>query len=80
LTPQDRQVAQVIERTFRRMSTLWCEAAVRARDTGAFKANLNEKAVGDFLYCIVQGLRVLGKIYREDELSAVVDLALRALE
>ena len=80
LTPQDRQVAHVIERTFRSISTLWAEAAARARAAGAFKSKLNEKSVGDFLYCIVQGLRVLGKIYREDELSAVVDLALRALE
>jgi len=80
LTPEDRQVAEVIERTFRRMSTLWAEAAVRARDAGAFKARLDEKAVGDYLYCMVQGLRVLGKIYKPDELTLLVDLALRALE
>jgi TetR/AcrR family transcriptional repressor of nem operon len=80
LTPQDRQVALVIERTFRRMSALWSQAAMRAREAGAFKTRLDEKTVGDYLYCIVQGLRVLGKIYRADELSLVVDLALRALE
>jgi len=80
LTPQDRQVACIIERTFRQMSTLWSQAAIRARDAGAFKTKLNEKAVGDYLYCIVQGLRVLGKIYNTKELTAVVDLALRALE
>jgi TetR/AcrR family transcriptional repressor of nem operon len=80
LTPQDRQVAHVIERTFRRMSSLWGEAAIRARDVGAFKTKLDEKTIGDYLFCIVQGLRVLGKIYRPNELSSVVDLALRALE
>jgi TetR/AcrR family transcriptional repressor of nem operon len=80
LTPQDREVAQVIDHTFRRMSDLWAKAALRARDAGAFKAQLDEKAVGDFLYCIVQGLRVLGKIYKPKELHRVVDLALRALE
>ena len=80
LTPQDRQVALVIERTFRHMSTLWSEAAVRARNAGAFKTKLDEKTIGDYLFCIVQGLRVLGKIYRQDELTAVVDMALRALE
>ena len=80
LTPQDKEVAQVIERIFRRMSALWAAAAVRARDAGAFKTTLNEKSVGDYLYCIVQGVRVLGKIYKPDELTSVVDLALRALE
>lgn len=80
LVPQDREVAEVIEHTFRRMSTLWSQAAIRARDAGAFKTKLKEKAVGDYLFCIVQGLRVLGKIYRPDELADVVDLALRALE
>jgi TetR/AcrR family transcriptional repressor of nem operon len=80
LTPQDREVARVIDHTFRRMSELWSKAAVRARDAGAFKTRLNEKTVGDFLYCIVQGLRVLGKIYKPEELFPVVDLALRALE
>lgn len=80
LVPQDREVGEVIERTFRRMSTLWSEAAIRARDAGAFKTRLDKKAVGDYLFCIVQGLRVLGKIYRPNELADVVDLALRALE
>ena len=80
LVPQDREVAEVIDRTFRRMSTLWAEAAIRAREAGAFKTKLGKTAVGDYLYCVVQGLRVLGKIYRPDELADVVDLALRALE
>jgi TetR/AcrR family transcriptional repressor of nem operon len=80
LVPQDREVAEVIEHTFRRMSALWAEAAIRAREAGEFKAKLDKKAVGDYLYCMVQGLRVLGKIYRPDELADVVDLALRVLE
>jgi TetR/AcrR family transcriptional repressor of nem operon len=80
LVPQDREVAEIIEHTFRHMSKLWAEAAIRARDAGVFKTKLEEKAVGDYLFCIVQGLRVLGKIYRPDELTDVVNLALRALE
>jgi len=80
LVPQDREVAEVIEHTFRRMSTLWADAAIRARDAGEFKTKLGKKAVGDYLFCVVQGLRVLGKIYHPDELADVVDLALRALE
>jgi TetR/AcrR family transcriptional repressor of nem operon len=80
LVPQDREVAEIIEHTFRRMSALWSAAAIRARDAGEFKTRLDKKKVGDYLYCIVQGLRVLGKIYRPDELSDVVDIALRALE
>jgi len=80
LVPQDREAAEIIEHTFRRMSQLWSEAALRARDAGAFKTRLDERAVGDYLFCIVQGLRVLAKIYQPDELAQVVDLALRALE
>ena len=80
LVPQDHEVATVIESTFRRMSELWAEAAIRAREAGEFKTKLGKKAVGDYLFCVVQGLRVLGKIYRPDELADVVDLALRALE
>ena len=39
-----------------------------------------EKAVGDFLLCITQGLRVLGKVPRDEaQLTAIVDLAMRAL-
>ena len=80
LVPQDREVAEVIDRTFRRMSSLWAEAAVRAREAGEFKTKFGKKTIGDYLFCVVQGLRVLGKIYRPDELADVVALALRALE
>ncbi len=79
MTPQDREVTAIIEKTFRNMSALWCEAAIKARDAGAFAPGLNEKTIGDFLFCIVQGVRVLSKIYKPDELTAVVDLALSAL-
>ena len=34
LVPQDREVADVIEHTFRRMSTLWSQAAMRAHEAG----------------------------------------------
>jgi len=80
LVPQDREVAEVIERTFRHMSDLWAEAAIRAREAGEFKTKLGKKPVGDYLFCVVQGLRVLGKIYRPGKPADVVDLALRALE
>jgi TetR/AcrR family transcriptional repressor of nem operon len=80
MTPQDREVTAIIERTFRTMSALWCKAAIAARDAGEFAPGLKEKTVGDFLFCIVQGVRVLSKIYEPDELTAVVDLALSALD
>jgi TetR/AcrR family transcriptional repressor of nem operon len=36
--------------------------------------------VGDFLLCMTQGLRVLGKVvHDEDRLTAAVDVAMRAL-
>ncbi|MEJ0000860.1 MAG: TetR/AcrR family transcriptional regulator [Verrucomicrobiota bacterium] len=80
LTPQDPGVAQLVERVFRRMAALWTEAALRARDEGFFDLKLDAMAAGNYLLCVAQGLRVLGKIYREKELTDMVDMALRALE
>jgi TetR/AcrR family transcriptional repressor of nem operon len=80
LTPQDPEVASLIERTFRRMALLWAESAIRAKDEGLFDSALDAVALGNYLLCVVQGLRVLGKVYNNKELSDVVDLALRALE
>jgi TetR/AcrR family transcriptional regulator, transcriptional repressor for nem operon len=80
LTPQDHEVAELIERIFRRMAGLWTEAAVRARADGFFNADLDEQTAGNYLLCAAQGLRVLGKVYNRRELTAIVDMTLRGLE
>ena len=53
---------------------------IRGQASGAFNSTLDEKAVGDFLLCVMQGLRVLGRVaHKEDALIGIVDVAMRAL-
>ena len=53
---------------------------IRGQQAGDFNADLDENAVGTFLLCIVQGLRVLGKVeVSEKKLAGIVDMTLRAL-
>jgi TetR/AcrR family transcriptional repressor of nem operon len=64
----------------RRMATLLAGAVIRGQASGAFSSTLDEKAVGKFLLCIMQGLRVLGRVAQdEDQLADIVDVAMRAL-
>jgi TetR/AcrR family transcriptional repressor of nem operon len=80
LAPEDKDVTKLIERIFRRMAALWAGAAARAREKGFFNPNLDEKTAGNYLLCVVQGLRVMGKICNQKELTAIVDMTLRGLE
>src|SRR6201996_4330510 len=64
----------------RRMATLLAAAVIRGQASGAFSSTLDEKAVSKFLLCIMQGLRVLGRVaHTEDALIGIVDVAMRAL-
>ncbi|MFM0736226.1 TetR/AcrR family transcriptional regulator [Paraburkholderia xenovorans] len=64
----------------RRMATLLAASVIRGQASGAFNSTLDEKAVGDFLLCVMQGLRVLGRVaHTEDALIGIVDVAMRAL-
>ena len=80
LTPQDREVADLIAQIFRRMAALWTDAVGRARGNGFFNPHLDQETAGNFLLCAVQGLRVMGKICDQRELTAIVDMTLRGLE
>jgi TetR/AcrR family transcriptional regulator, transcriptional repressor for nem operon len=81
LLPDDPDVAERVERIFRQMASLLAAAVIRGQATGVFKTNLDERSVGNFLLCVIQGLRVLGKIktYGEKDLAPIVDLVLAAL-
>jgi TetR/AcrR family transcriptional repressor of nem operon len=81
MLPHDPDVAERVERIFRQMASLLAAAVIRGQAAGVFKANLDERAVGNFLLCVIQGFRVLGKIktYGEKDLAPVVDLVLMAL-
>jgi TetR/AcrR family transcriptional repressor of nem operon len=80
LTPRDRDVAEMIGRIFRRMAALWADAATRARAEGVFATKLDDRTAGNILLCVVQGLRVMGKICNREELTAIVDSTLNGLE
>ncbi|MHB9833427.1 TetR/AcrR family transcriptional regulator [Paraburkholderia terrae] len=80
LQPEDEALHAKIRAIQRRVVTLLAAAVIRGQAAGVFNGDLDEKAVADFLLCVTQGLRVLNKCKRkEDELKAVVDVAMRAL-
>jgi TetR/AcrR family transcriptional repressor of nem operon len=81
MQPGDDALRDRIASIQRRMATLLAAAVIRGQASGVFNSTLDEKAVSNFLLCIIQGLRVLGRVaHEEDELKAVVDIAMRALE
>jgi TetR/AcrR family transcriptional regulator, transcriptional repressor for nem operon len=81
MLPDDPDVAERVERIFRQMASLLAAAVIRGQATGVFQTNLDERSVGNFLLCVIEGLRVLGKIktYGEKDLAPIVDVALAAL-
>jgi TetR/AcrR family transcriptional repressor of nem operon len=80
MRPEDEALRAKVRAIQRRVVTLLAAAVIRGQAAGVFNGDLDEKAVADFLLCMTQGLRVLGKCKRkEDELKAVVDIAMRAL-
>jgi len=80
MLPQDAEIGAKVECILRRMAGLLAAAVIRGQACGMFNATLDERAVGNFLMCMLQGLRVLSKISEnEQERYAIVDLALRAL-
>jgi TetR/AcrR family transcriptional regulator, transcriptional repressor for nem operon len=77
---EDEALTAKIRAIQRRVATLLAAAVIRGQAAGVFNGDLDEKAVADFLLCVTQGLRVLGKSRRkEDDLKAIVDVAMRAL-
>jgi TetR/AcrR family transcriptional regulator, transcriptional repressor for nem operon len=81
MLPDDPEIEDRVERIFRRMTALLSAAVVRGQAAGIFNPNLDERTIGNYLLCVIQGLRVLGKVrtYGEKELAASVDLVIAAL-
>lgn len=81
LLPDDPDVAERVERIFRQMAALLSAAVIRGQSAGIFSAKLDERSVGNLLLCVIEGLRVLGKVktYSEKELGAVVEVVMVAL-
>ncbi|MCC8395326.1 TetR/AcrR family transcriptional regulator [Paraburkholderia sp. MMS20-SJTR3] len=80
MQPDDEQLRERVASIQRRMATLLAAAVIRGQASGAFDSTLDEQAVGDFLLCVMQGLRVMGRVaHTEDALTGIVDVAMRAL-
>ncbi|RDU96357.1 TetR/AcrR family transcriptional regulator [Trinickia dinghuensis] len=80
LLPSDEALRPHIESTLQRIATQFSLAIARGQQAGQFDRSLDAEAVGRFLLCIVQGMRVLGKVdMNEMALASIVDMAMRAL-
>jgi TetR/AcrR family transcriptional repressor of nem operon len=79
MIPQDAEVGEIVESIFRRMTEMLAAEVVRFRQAGLFRPGLDESTIGHYLLSAAQGLRVLNKVFREDELNPVVDVILSGL-
>ena len=79
MQPDDEELHARISAVQRRSATLLAAAVIRGQASGAFKSTLDEKAAAQFLLCIMQGMRVLGRTARdESEMMSIVDVAMSA--
>lgn len=80
LLPRDHALRPHIESTLQRIATQFSLAIARGQQAGKYDRHLDAEEVGRFLLCMVQGMRVLGKVdMNEAALASIVDMALRAL-
>jgi len=80
LLPAEEELRPHIEAALQRLAAQFAAAVVRGQKAGKFNPTLDEQSVGQFLLCMVQGLRVLGKVdVKEAQLVAVVEMTMRAL-
>lgn len=80
LLPGDQAMRSHIESTLHRIATQFSLAIARGQQAGQFDRSLDAEEVGRFLLCIVQGMRVLGKVDMDQSaLESIVDMAMRAL-
>ena len=80
LLPADESLRPHIETTLRRISSHLVAAVVKGQQAGVFNPDLDEQEIGNFLLCMIQGMRVLGKVsMSEKERVAIVTMAMRAL-
>jgi TetR/AcrR family transcriptional repressor of nem operon len=80
MMPHDAEISALIARMFRRMQDLFAAAVIRGQSRGEIPVDHDERAIARMLLVTIQGLRVFGKTGpSEQELSEVVEIAMRAL-
>jgi TetR/AcrR family transcriptional repressor of nem operon len=81
LMPQDAEVSALINRMSRRLQDLFAATVVRGQASAEIPRENDERTIARLLLCIIQGLRVLGKIGPPDsETAELIDLALQILD
>ena len=80
MQPDDTAISQRVASCQRRLTTLLAASVIRGQASRAFKSTFDEKAAGQFLFCVMQGLRVMSRVqHDEKEIDAIVDIAMGAL-
>jgi TetR/AcrR family transcriptional repressor of nem operon len=80
LLPADEALRPHIETTLRRIASQLAAAVARGQQIGEFNPDLDEQEIATYLLCMIQGMRVLGKVnVSEKELVSIVDITMRAL-
>ncbi|NIE65393.1 TetR/AcrR family transcriptional regulator [Burkholderia sp. Ax-1719] len=80
LLPDDQDMRAQIETALHRIATQFSLAIARGQQAGQFDRSLDAEEVGRFLLCVVQGMRVLGKIDMDEAaLASIVEMTMRAL-
>jgi TetR/AcrR family transcriptional repressor of nem operon len=80
LLPGDHVLRSHIESTLQRIARQFSLAIARGQQAGEYDRRLDAEEVGRFLLCMVQGIRVLGKVdMNEAALTSIVDMALRVV-
>lgn len=80
LIPDDDTVRECIESTFDRMARAIATVVLRGQQIGTLRTALKADVVGDYFLCVIQGLRVVGRVYDDSRLGRMVDAALTVLE
>ncbi|VVE34517.1 TetR family transcriptional regulator [Pandoraea horticolens] len=80
LLPSDEILRPHIESTLQRIAMQFSLAVARGQQVDQFDRSLDAEEVGRYLLCMVQGMRVLGKVDMDEAaLISIVDMTMRTL-
>lgn len=81
MTSHDADIAERIERMFRRIQDLHAAAIARGQAAGEIPTDRDARVLARFLLCQIEGMRVVGKTGATAvQMTATVDTALRTLD
>lgn len=80
MLPADEAFRPHVETTLRRIASQLAATVARGQQAGEFNPDLDEQEIANYLLCMIQGMRVLGKVnVSEKELESIVNITMRAL-